>query len=334
MSYLIVFVLVSLSALFSGLTLGLFSLNKTDLERKIALGDKQAKKIYPVRKDGNFLLTTLLLGNVAVNSALSIFLGSIESGIVAGITATALIVVFGEIVPQAVFSRFALTLGSKITWLVRFFMILFYPIAKPLALALDAILGKELPTVWSRKELKQIVRFHEDAKESDLDADEERILLGALSFSDKKAEDIMTPRTVVFAVDTEKVLTKETINNIKDSGFDRVIVKKGRLDNVKGILYSRDLIGVEPGTKVDAVYCRDCLITIKGNKKLDSLLNDFLKKKNHIALVFGKYGEFRGVVTLEDIIEEVLNVEIIDEDDQVVDLRAVAKKKAKKMLER
>jgi len=113
MTYLIVVFLVLFSALFSGLTLGFFSLNKDDLERKAELGDKQAKKVYKIRKNGNLLLCTLLIGNVAVNSTLSIFLGSLASGFMAGLIATALIVVFGEIIPQAAFSRYALTLGAQ-----------------------------------------------------------------------------------------------------------------------------------------------------------------------------------------------------------------------------
>ena len=119
LNYLIVAFLVLLSGAFSGLTLGFFSLNLTSLERKMKLGDKRAKKVYPIRKNGNLLLCTLLLGNVAVNSTMAIFLGTIASGVIAGIVSTALIVIFGEIIPQAVFSRFALTLGANTVWLVR-----------------------------------------------------------------------------------------------------------------------------------------------------------------------------------------------------------------------
>ena len=122
MAYFIIVVLVLLSALFSGLTLGFFSLNRDDLQRKVKLKDAQAIKVYQVRKNGNLLLCTLLIGNVAVNSTLSIFLGSIASGFMAGLIATSLIVVFGEIIPQAAFSRYALILGSKLAWLVRLFI--------------------------------------------------------------------------------------------------------------------------------------------------------------------------------------------------------------------
>ena len=125
MEYLISLVLVLLSGLFSGLTLGLLSLDTQSLARRAKRGDKAAEVIYPVREKGNLLLTTLLLGNVAVNTTLSIFLGSIASGLVAGITATALIVVFGEIIPQAVISRYALWFGAKTVLFTKFALILF-----------------------------------------------------------------------------------------------------------------------------------------------------------------------------------------------------------------
>ncbi len=103
MEYLIVLSLVILSGCFSGLTLGFFSLNLTGLKRKIKLGDVRAKKVYPIRKRGNLLLCTLLVGNVAVNSAAAIFLGEITSGLIAGIISTVLIVIFWEILPQDFF---------------------------------------------------------------------------------------------------------------------------------------------------------------------------------------------------------------------------------------
>jgi metal transporter CNNM len=160
LNYLIVIILLIFSALFSGLTLGLMSLSAPELKRKVALGDKDAKKVYPVRKQGNLLLTTLLIGNVAINAALSIFLGSIASGLTAGLTATALIVVFGEITPQAVFSRFALSLGAKTAWLVRIFIIILYPISWPIAWVLNKTLGEEMVTIYSKQELMKIVEEH------------------------------------------------------------------------------------------------------------------------------------------------------------------------------
>ena len=153
MDYLIVIILVLLSGLFSGLTLGLLSLDKNELKRKISLGNKQAKKVYTVRKKGNLLLCTLLLGNVAVNSTLAIFLGNIASGVIAGLIATGLIVIFGEIIPQATFARYALAVGARTAWLVKIFIIILFPICWPIAWVLDKTLGEEMPTVYSKKEL-------------------------------------------------------------------------------------------------------------------------------------------------------------------------------------
>ena len=148
------------------------------------LGDVRAKKIYPIRKHGNLLLCTLLLGNVAVNSTMAIFLGDIASGLVAGVLSTGLIVIFGEIIPQAIFSRYALSLGAKSVWLVRIFIFLLYPIAYPISWILDKALGDEMATIWNKQEIQEIIKHHENSEESEIDHDEERILLGALSFSE------------------------------------------------------------------------------------------------------------------------------------------------------
>lgn len=333
MTYIIIICLLALSAMFSGLTLGLLSLNLTDLERKIKLGDKNAIKVYPIRKKGNLLLCTLLLGNVAVNSALSIFLGALVSGVAAGAIATGLIVVFGEIAPQAACSRHALKVGAKTVPLVKIFIFIFYPASYPLAKALDKLLGSELPTVWSRHELKEIIKYHEDSPQSTLDSDEERIILGALSFSEKTAADVMTPRTVVFALDEETVIDKKTIFAIKRQGFTRIPVYGGQMDNITGVLYADDLIGAEPDVKVKDICRKNNKVAVLENEKLDSLFNKLIKSRVHIAFVYDEHGLFSGVVTLEDIIEEIMRVEIVDEGDRVVDLRAEAKEKAWKILQ-
>jgi len=113
------------------------------------------KKVYPIRSKGNLLLCTLLVGNVAINSAIAIFLGSIASGVAAGLIATGLIVIFGEILPQAVFSRFALVLGAKTVWIVKIFLYILYPICWPIAWMLDKALGEELTTIYSKKRINE-----------------------------------------------------------------------------------------------------------------------------------------------------------------------------------
>ncbi len=334
MEYLIVIILVIMSGLFSGLTLGLFSLNPSSLERKIKLGNKQAEKVYKIRKNGNLLLCTLLLGNVAVNSALAIFLGSVAPGLIAGLISTGLIVIFGEILPQAVFSRFALTLGSKTAWIVRIFIILLFPIAAPLAFILNKILGKELPTIWEKNEIKEIIKAHEDSKLSSIDSDEEKIILGALSYSDKTAASIMTPKTVVYALNITTEITRSLLNEIKSKGLTRVPVYKSTQDDIKGILYTKMLIGLrgDEGKNVSDFCIEDNVISIKEKMNLDKLFNLFIKKKAHMAFLYDDFGTLQGIVTLEDVLEEILKTEIMDEADKVKDMQTYAKEKFNKDL--
>ena len=330
MTYIIVILLVLLSGLFSGLTLGLLSLDKNELKRKIAVKNKdsiKAKKVYGVRKKGNLLLCTLLLGNVAVNSTLAIFLGDIASGFMAGIIATGLIVIFGEIIPQATFSRYALEVGAKTVWLVKIFIFILYPFTFPIAWVLDKTLGEEMPTIYSKRELMKIIEEHEDVKESDVDADEERIVKGALSFSDKTAEQIMTPRTVVYALEEQTVLSDKILKQIQKKGFTRIPIYEKRIDNIIGVLYVKNLIGLEKNIKVKDILKNRKLIIIDKNYKLDKLLNKFINVREHIAFVKDEYGGLQGVVTLEDVVEEVLKLEIVDETDKVVDLQKLAREK-------
>jgi metal transporter CNNM len=318
MEYLISFILVVLSALFSGLTLGLLSLDAHALERRARHGDTDAATIYPVRKNGNLLLTTLLLGNVAVNTTLSIFLGSIASGIVAGIVATALIVVFGEIIPQAVISRNALYFGARTIWFTRAVLVLFYPISYPIARILDYFLGSEVPTMYSKSELMDIISEHEDSEYSNLDEDEERIVHGALQFSHTRVREIMTEAAHVISYDENTRLTDAFFSAVQEHGFSRLPVYSGEPGNIVGILYVKDLI-----IEDDDIAIRDTeeafetdFIVVRPDELLDTVLAKILKKRRHIAIVRSKNDQFLGVVSLEDIIEEIIQVEIEDEDDE------------------
>lgn len=324
MDYLIVIVLVLFSGLFSGLTLGLLSLDKSELKRKIELGNKAATKVYSVRKRGNLLLCTLLLGNVAVNSTLAIFLGDIASGVMAGFVATGLIVVFGEIIPQATFSRYALQFGASTAWLVKIFIFILFPICYPIAWILDKVLGEEMNTIYSKKELVKIVEEHENATESEVDEVEHRIVKGALSFSDKTAKQVMTPRTVVYSLEINDILDHDLLDEIREEGFTRIPIYDDSVDNVVGVLYSKDLIGIKPGTSVSSLSKKRELLKISLDANLDDVLNLFLKSKTHLALVLDEYGGLDGIITLEDVIEEVFAMEILDETDDVADMQQYA----------
>lgn len=315
--------LVILSATFSGLTIGMFSLSISGLERKMKLGDKRAARVYGVRKNGNFLLCTLLLGNAAVNSAIALCMGEISTGVTAGIISTGVIFLFGEVIPQAAFSRYALGVGFYTTWIVKLFMFIMWPVAKPLSLILDFVLGKEFPELFDKNELK--IFIEEQHNQSTHDTDEKRIMLGALKFSEKSASDVMTPATIVYRIESDTVINKELLTNIRSEYYSRIPVYEDSQDNIIGILYAKDLIGYTGEQTAGQLCKKDAVISVRENILLDSLMNHLIKNKLHLALVYNEYGTLLGVVTLEDIMEEVLNIEILDEQDTTADLQHLAR---------
>lgn len=317
MEYVISIILVLFSGLFSGLTLGLLSLDVHALRRRAKRGDSEARKILPIRQQGNLLLTTLLLGNVTVNTTLSIYLGSIASGIVAGVTATALIVLFGEIIPQAVISRYALWFGSRTILFTKLVIIIFYPISWPIARILDYFLGHEMPTVYSHHELMDIVSELEDSEYSHIDEDEERIVHGALQFSHLTVNEIMTPAAKVVSYDENQKLDEAFLKEIVEHGFSRLPVYSKEKNNIVGVLFVKDLIVEDNNISIkdtEEAFEIGCL-TVRSEDKLDGVLARMLKQQKHLAIVKNQNEQFLGVVTLEDIIEEIIQQEIEDEDD-------------------
>lgn len=320
----VLILLILTSACFSGLTIGMFSISVDSLERKIKLGNRDAERIYRIRKNGNYLLCTLLLGNVAVNSAIALVMSEIATGVIAGIISTGLIFVFGEVIPQALFSRHAFAVGSKTTWLVRIFMVIMWVVAKPLSMILDAIFGKELTERFDKSELEMILDEH---VESSIDSDEKRIMVGAMNFSDKVAMDVITPVNVLFSLDAEEIVNEEIIEQIKNEHYSRIPVYEGTRDNIIGILFAKDLIGhqIEYSTTVKDLAVIDKQICVGEDYRLDSLLNMFIKSKRHMGFVYNQFSSLTGIVTMEDIIETILDVEILDERDTVSDLQHLAK---------
>lgn len=273
--------------------------------------------IYPLRARGNLLLTTLLLGNVTVNTILSIYLGSFISGPIASLLATGLIFLFGEIGPQALFSRHALTFGSKLAPVTRFLLFIAYPVAFPVAYTLDKLLGHAVPTMYSHSELMQIVSEHEDSEHSEIDADEERIVHGALQFSHRRVREVMTPIENVTLFDENQKLNDVFFSQVGEAGYSRFPVYSGNKTNVVGILFAKDLLTEDEDIAIkqteDAFETN--IMRLKGGTTLDTVLTQMLKRKQHLAIVEKGSGEAIGVLSLEDIIEEIIQVEIEDEDD-------------------
>lgn len=315
--YAISLLLISLSALFSGLTLGYFTLNTQTLRRQARIGNKDASQILPLRENSNQLLTTLLLGNVAVNAVLSIYLSSLANGIVAAGLATTLIFLFGEIIPQAVLSRHAMRIGAIAAPFVRFTMIVSSPVTFPIAWTLNRLLGDEMPALYSKHELMEIVSEHEDSEHSPIDEDEERIIHGALQFSHTTVREVMTLAERVHMFDQNKKLNDALFSSINELGYSRYPVYNGNRENVIGILYAKDLLIEDddiPIIDTDEALETDFLIARPG-EMLDIVLTRMLKKKKHMCVVINRKGLFVGVITLEDIIEQIIQQEITDEDD-------------------
>jgi len=312
MDLLIVFALLIASGTFSGLTIGLMSLSVDEVMRLADLDDKNAIKVLPVIKKSNQLLVTLLLGNTAVNATLSIFLGGlVGEGVLAGVISTALILIFGEILPAAILTRHALFVGARISGLVKLLMFAFYPIAVPIAFMLDRVLGKEMPTLLSRRELRHVIETHQKSERSDIDSLDRDMILGALSLQEKTASAIMTDRDKVFTIEARDKLTFEFISRLKDSGYTRFPVVKR--DKIVGILNIKRLIGIDfDSRKVEVFGNKDKAIEIHANTKADDMLNQMIKRKTHMAVVVDQTG-WIGVVTMEDILEELVGQELTDE---------------------
>ncbi len=324
-------VLACFSALFSGLTLGLLSLDKIGLKIVMSGGDEDlaalASTIAPVRENGNLLLCTLLLGNVAVNAYLSILMAEITSGIAGFLISTAVIVIFGEIIPQASCSRYALQIGAKAIPIVKVLILMMYPITYPMSLLLDYVLGDELGTIHTRTELTELLRIH--VQHGAMDVEQGQISEGAITYVDKKVSGVMSPFDDSFLLSASDQLNFKKITEIFKSGYSRIPVYEKDKHDIIGILLVKDLIFVDPD---DSTPVRNFIQIFGRNFHLlwpDDTLGDVLRifkeGKSHMAIVRDvnntgdgdPFYEMKGIVTLEDIIEEILQDEIHDETDNI-----------------
>jgi hypothetical protein len=177
---------ISQSAMFSGLNLALLGISRLRLEVEAHAGNPSAMRVLTLRKDVNFLLTTVLWGNVGINVLLTLLSNSVMAGLTAFFFSTVLITFAGEIAPQAYFSRHAMRMGSLLAPVLRFYQLLLYPVAKPSALVLDRWLGKEGISYFQEQDLHTVIRKHIEADESDVSHLEG---IGAMNFL--KLDDIV-----------------------------------------------------------------------------------------------------------------------------------------------
>jgi len=329
---ILIIILICLSGLFSGLTLGLLSLDPIGLEI-IMSGDTQnsiyARSIYPIRKKGNRLLCTLLLGNVIVNSSLSILMANITSGIIGLVLSTTVIVIFGEILPQATCSRYSLLIGYKTRWITHFLLIILFPITLPISIILDKFFGNEVGMIYSNTELKKLVKIHETEKFAELQTNVANIMTGALNLDTKCVKDVMMPWDSVYKININTRLNFEILLEIFKKGYSRIPVfsENPTEDDIIGIIFVKELILLDPEDEIPVSSIINTfehqILKVATDYKLNVMLNDFCSGKGHIAIVkekitnnMGLYIEKNvGILTLEDLLESILQVDIIDETD-------------------
>ena len=170
---------ISQSAMFSGLNLAFFSISKLRLEVEKSQGNDAAAKVLTMREDANFLLTTILWGNVGINVLLTLLSNQVLAGIAAFLFSTVFITVMGEILPQAYFSRHALKTAAVLSPVLKMYQVLLYPCAKPTAVLLDTWLGKEGVHFYKENELKEMIELHIQDTKSEIDTVEG---IGAMNF--------------------------------------------------------------------------------------------------------------------------------------------------------
>ncbi|NXJ70047.1 CNNM1 protein, partial [Rostratula benghalensis] len=346
--------LLGLSALFSGLRLSLLSLDPLELRVLRNSGSaaerEQARRVQAVRGGGGtYLLCTLLLGQAGANAALAGWLcaslpggGGGEAAAAAGgprgapwlpvVLCTAAVFLGGEVLPYSVCSRHGLAIASHTLCLTRLLMLAAFPLCYPLSRLLDWALRQELSVFSTRERLLETLRAA--GPHGDLVREELAMVQGALELRTKVVEDVLTPLADCFMLRSDAVLDFATVSEILRSGYTRIPVYEGdRRDNIVDLLFVKDLAFVDPDdcTPLQTVtrFYRRPLHCVFNDTRLDTLLEEFKKGKSHLAIVQrvnsegegDPFYEVMGIVTLEDVIEEIIKSEILDETDLYTDNR-------------
>ncbi|KAF9424638.1 hypothetical protein BGZ94_008011 [Podila epigama] len=314
-----------------GLTIGLMGLDETNLHVLMASGTPEeqvhAETVYKLLSRGkHWVLVTLLLGNVIVNETLPVVLDSeLGGGVVAILIATFLIVVFGEIIPQAVCARYGLAIGSYCAKPMLVFMFIMSPVAYPIAALLDCWLGVHHGTTYRRTELKTLVSLHQMDGIGELTDDEVTIIASVLDLKEKPVSKVMTPLEDVFTLSEDAILDEKLMEEIVSAGYSRIpIYRHDDPSNFIGMLLVKRLITYDPEDHTPIrKFTINSLPEAAPNTSCLDILNFFQEGRSHMAIVTSEPGGFGvpvGVITLEDVIEELLGEEIVDESDVYVDI--------------
>uniref|UniRef100_A0A1B6H289 CNNM transmembrane domain-containing protein n=1 Tax=Cuerna arida TaxID=1464854 RepID=A0A1B6H289_9HEMI len=332
---LIIIFCFSLSSLMSGLNIGLMSLDLKELHLLKNAGTIQerryARKIIPVRRNGNFLLCSILITSTMCNSVATVFIDNFVSDYVTVVIVTIIIVLFCEILPQSICTYFPLVIGANTVCLTRLCMFLTAPMSYPLSLILKFILGQEISANYTKARLKELLKMTE------LPTEEQKIITGTLDLSQKIVSDAMTLLDDVFAIPITSIMDFETVALILSSGYSRIPIYVGKKSNILYLLLTKELALLDPDDKVPVKMlvqhskykCR----YISANTPLDEALVLFRNSRGHMAfIVDDKQLEDEenekhviGLITFEDVIEEIFQAEINDETDTFLDNRTKRK---------
>jgi len=322
-------ILLACSALVSGAEVALFSLSPSDFEEN---QDKGASKKLDVIKRlldrPKKLLATILVANNFINIAIVLLFDSLAdlffSGIITqfyGINvkfilevglATFFILLFGEILPKIYASRNKLSFSVFMAYPLNLLDTLLAPISLPMRSAtiyLQQRFGKQKTNI-SVDQLSQALQL---TNEEDTTHEEQKILQGIVTFGNTDTKQVMKNRMDIFALNEEQTF-KEIIPEIINRGYSRIPVYKDNIDNITGILYVKDLMPFIDRKNLAWQTLKRNPYFVPENKKLDDLLNEFKEMKMHLAIVVDEYGGTSGLISLEDIIEEIVG-EISDEFD-------------------
>ncbi|KAJ1404406.1 CNNM, transmembrane domain [Sesbania bispinosa] len=280
------------AAITSGLALGLLSFSQVDLEVLVKAGQpqiqKNAAKIMSIVKNEHLVLCTLLLAKSVALEVVSIFMEKMLPEWMAVLVAAALLGIIAEIIPQALCSRYGLSVGATMSPFVRVLLLLFFPIAYPISKLLDWLLGKGHAALLGRAELKTLVNLHanEAGKGGELSLHETTIIAGALDLTQKTAKDAMTPINETFSLDINSKLDMNTMGLIMSKGHSRVPIHSGKQTNIIGLILVKNLIFCRPEDETPIKYMTIRRIPRVGeNWPLYDILNQFKKGQSHMAVV-------------------------------------------------
>lgn len=320
-------ILLIISALISGSEVAYFSLSPQDKEQLLEAHDGGSKAAAELLKKPNTLLATILIGNNLVNVAiivLSSFLmemmfdfqgRELLAFLIQVVVVTLIILLVGEISPKVYASKKALTLSTIMSRPLLFMRRLFGPLASFMVKSTRSIDRKARESEHSggitADELSHALELTTDASTGE---EERRILSGIVKFGSIEVRQVMTPRVDVIAFDKEMTYT-ELQAQIIEHGYSRIPVYEDSFDKIIGVLYVKDLLNhLNEAKDFDWLSLLRQPTFVTENKKLDDLLREFQDQKNHMAVVVDEYGGSSGIITLEDVIEEIVG-EISDEFD-------------------